>query len=126
MPDEPLSLDVIGEKLRLLAEAVKEVDDALLTRHGLEKKFLDEIDQEIAQVRYHIGFLGEPWHAGFLPALESLRVAHHKALTSRRMNRRKEEIEAWRDRERLLQLRRELVMEYRALAAAKRQAQREG
>ncbi|MCK6478696.1 MAG: hypothetical protein L6R43_00690 [Planctomycetes bacterium] len=127
MPDEsPPPANVIDEKLRLLGEAIQEIDDALLTRHKLTKRHLDQIDAEIGEVRYYLSFLGDPWKAGFLPPLENLRVTLHKNMTSRRQNRRNEELKAWADRLMLLEKRRELVMEFRALLAARRQTRGPG
>lgn len=121
----PIPTNIIDDKLRLLGEAIGEIDDALLLRHRLTKKFLDQIDAEISEVRYYLGFLGDPWKAGFLPPMENLRVALHKAMCSRRDSKRTEERRAWADRLGLLEKRRELVMEYRALLAARRHGRSE-
>jgi len=124
MPDDSNPVNVIDEKLRLIAEAVQEIDDALLARTKLTKRHLEQIDAEIGEVRYYLGFLGDPWKTGFTPAIETLRVTLHKNMTSRRQNRRTDELKAWTDRLMLVEKRRQLVMEYRALLAARRQSHR--
>jgi len=124
--DSPPSISVIDEKLRLIVEAVKEIDAAIESRDLLTRRFLDQIDRETSEVRFHLSFLGDPWKHGFVPAMESMRITLHKNLTSRRVNRRAEELAAWTDRLSLVEKRRQLVMEYQTLLAARRQHRKDG
>jgi len=127
MPDEPLPpASVIDEKLRLLVEAINEIDAAIEARDLLTHRFLGQIDREAAEVRFYLSFLGDPWKHGFVPPMESLRVTLHKNLTSRRVDRRSEEHRAWSDRLALVEKRRQLVIEHQTLLAARRQGRRDG
>ena len=61
-----------------------------------------------------------PWKAGFQLRYEFLRVSLHKSLTSRKKDKRTEELKFWDDMVNLIKERRKLLMEYQALLHAKR------
>lgn len=83
-------------------------------------RFLEQIDREAAEVRYHLGDLQTPWKTGFQPQIESLRLSLHKSLTSRAKDRRSEELKNWENHVNLAKERRKFVDEYKALLATRR------
>jgi hypothetical protein len=108
-------LGAITRRLKLLAEAIKEIDEAILARRELSAKFRNQIEKEIQEVQQYLATLQPPWRAGYLPQYEFLRVSLHKSLASRKQNKRSEELKLWEDLTKLLKERRELIFEYEEL-----------
>jgi len=67
-----------------------------------------------------MGFLSPPWKAGFLPKIEFIRISLHKSLTSRKNNKRAEELKCWEHVVSLLKERRKLIMDYEELLNAQK------
>lgn len=105
----------ITRRLKLFAEAIKEVDETILARKELSAKFRKQIEKEIQEVQNYLATLQPPWRAGFLPQYEFLRVSLHKNLTSRKKDKRSEELKLWEHLTGLLKERRELILEYEEL-----------
>lgn len=112
--------DVFAFKLKLLAEAIQEIDRAIAQRKELNKNFRKQIEKEIKEIQYQMGFLQPPWRAGFIPKLEFIRITLHKSLTSRKTDKRSETLKCWEHTVSLLKDRRTLVMEYQELLNAQK------
>jgi hypothetical protein len=122
-PDSVDSTNVTGllsERIENLVQAIGELDTALVQRKVLNKKFLEQITEERAEITHQLSFLNDPWKTGFYPEIEFLRLSFHKSLTSRAKDSRTEELKYWQDVIKLVMDRRKLVDEYNELLAAKK------
>ena len=115
--DQPVD-NVFAFKLKLLAEAIQEIDRAIAARKVLNHKFHSQIEKEIEEIKYNLGFLQPPWKVGFHPKVEFIRISLQKSMCSRKSNKRAEELKLWEHVLRLVQERRKLIMEYQELLNA--------
>lgn len=99
----------------MLREAIADVDDAIAARRKLSRKIGDQVDRELREVLDHLNTLPPPWSGGYLVEREGLRMALHRNATSRRRERRQEELKFWDDLVRLLEKRRDLERQLQQL-----------
>ena len=111
---------ILSERIHNLEEAIRELDDALVSRKALSSKFLHQIDKEIQEVQFQLSHLNPPWKTGFHPQLEFLRHSFHKSLTSRKKEIRSEELKYWQDMIGILKEKRKLLDEYKSLLGTKK------
>ena len=109
-------------KLRLLANAIREIDSAIAARKELNRRIRAQINREIRELQAYLATLQPPWKAGYLPQYEFMRISLHRSLTNRHRNQRQEEVRLWEHLNNLLKERRKLIMEYRELLATLRSA----
>ena len=110
----PPSRDPVEDIRFLVEESLEQTDQAIRDRRRLTKRFLREIEKEIAEAVKMLRFLGEPWQRGDRPDYEAQRIALDKALTARRKERRERLLQEWRD---LLELRAKRIEVLRELVA---------
>lgn len=113
--------DDFSGRLRLIADSIKEIDEAILARRDLNKKIRDGIEKEIQEIQHYRGTLQPPWVAGFQMQIEFLRTSLHKSLCSRKNHKRSEDVKLWQDMVSLLKERRSLIMEYHELLEAQKE-----
>jgi hypothetical protein len=111
---------ILDERIANLLEAIEEIDLALAGRKVLNRRFLEQIEREKAEVKGYLDMLQPPWRMGFHPDIEFMRLSLHKSLTSRAHDHRTEELKYWENGINLAKERRKFVDEYKALLAAKR------
>ena len=111
---------IFKERLQNLSDAIDELDQALAQRTRLSRKFIHQVEEEMQEVLRHIRQLNPPWKTGFHPELEFLRLSLHKSLTSRKKDKRSEELKYWEDVTGLVKDKRKLLDEYKALLGTKR------
>ena len=112
------SSGILSKRVAILREAIEEIDRLIQSREKLGEMFKEQIEREIKEVLHQLSFLPEPWREGFLPEMEFLRLSLHKSLTSRRKDRRQEELKRWEHLSQLIREKRKLIMEYEQLLAA--------
>ena len=117
--------DILSERLRNLTEAIEEIDRALEERQILSEQFKKQINGEVKEVKYHLDLLQPPWKVGYEPTYEFLRLSLHKSLASRSKDKRSEELKFWQDVAGLVQQRRKLVDEYKALLSTRKRLEGE-
>lgn len=115
---------IFDERLQNLSEAIDELDQALAQRRHLSRKFLRQVEEETKEVLRHIRGLNPPWKTGFHPELEFLRLSLHKSLTSRKKDKRAEELKYWEDVTGLIKDKRKLLDQYKALLSTRRRLTR--
>lgn len=108
----------LSRRVQMLREAIEEIDSLIKSREELGRDFGGQIEKEIKEVLFQLSFLPEPWRAGFLPEMEFLRLSLHKSLTSRKKDRRQEDLKRWEHLSELIKEKRKLLMEYEQLLAA--------
>jgi len=111
---------ILAERIENLREAIEELDDAMDRRKSLNRRFLDQIDEEMREIHHQLGHLQPPWRMGFQPQVEFLRLSLHKSLTSRRKDTRTEEHDYWKDVVDLSKERRKFLDEYKALLSTRK------
>jgi len=118
--DSPDVTGILNERICNLREAIDEIDAALSHRKVLNIRFLEQIEREAEEVKYHLNMLQEPWKMGFHPDVEFLRLSFHKSLTSRAKESRSEQLKYWENGVNLAKERRKFVDELKELIAAKK------
>lgn len=113
-----------SERVQNLSDAIDELDQALARRKRLSRKFFHQVEEETQEVIRHIRQFNPPWKTGFHPELEFLRLSLHKSLTSRKKDKRSEELKYWEDVTGLVRDKRKLLDEYKALLSTKRRLTR--
>jgi hypothetical protein len=111
---------ILDERIQNLREAIEEIDEALAGRKVLNRRFLEQIEREAAEVKGYLDMLQPPWRMGFHPDIEFMRLSLHKSLTSRAKDHRTEELKYWENGVNLTKERRKFFDEYKALLATRR------
>jgi len=125
-PDNGSSITgILDERIANLREAIQEIDLALAGRKVLNRRFLEQIEREKAEVKGYLNALQPPWRMGFHPQIEFMRLSLHKSLTSRAKDHRSEELKYWENGVNLAKERRKFLDEYKALLAARRRLTRD-
>ena len=96
-------------------QALDEAEAALVARRKLTRRFLREIEKEIAEAIKMLRLLGDPWKHGDQTEYEFMRISLDKALTARKKERRARLLEEWKDLLSLHERRLELLRENLAL-----------
>ena len=122
--DDDELTELFSERVQNLSDAIDELDQALARRRRLSSKFLHQIEEEAKEVLRHIRKLNPPWKTGFHPELEFFRLSLHKSLTSRKKDKRSEELKYWEDVTGLVKDKRKLLDDYKALLSTKRRLTR--
>lgn len=112
--------DILVERLENLGEAIEELDNALVVRKALSKKFIHQINKEIEEIDFQLDHLSPPWKMGFYPQFEFFRLSLHKSMTSRKKDIRSEELSHWQDVISLRKEKRKFLDEYKSLWSAKK------
>ena len=114
--DSPSS---IQERITTFRSAIKEIQEAIQARKDLNKKFKEQIEQEIKNTLAYLDTMQPPWRIGFEIQYEFLRTSLHKSLTSRRRELRTEDLRFWEDMLALMKEKRRFIMEYDSLRHTK-------
>lgn len=112
--------NVLATRIRLLEEAIAEIDAAIAERKRLSGNFRHEVEKELQEVLRHLGYLPPPWSGGYLIDREFFRLSLHKSATSRKKEKRQEELKLWEALVQLMEKRRELVLQLQQLGAVDR------
>lgn len=109
---------ILTERIRLLEKAIAEIEEAIGERKRMSRNFQHEVEKELQEVLAHLRQLPPPWSGGHLVDREFLRLSFHKSATSRKKEKRQEELKLWSDLVQLMEKRRELVIQLKQLHAA--------
>jgi hypothetical protein len=104
--------NILSRRLKLLKDAIDEIDQQINERIKLTGNFKDQIDSEIKECQSLLNKLPHPWREGFLPKMEFIRISLHKSLLTRRKDSRSEDLSFWEDLTSLIKERRKFLMEY--------------
>lgn len=107
--------DPLTQIAQLSDQALHESNEAIVARQKLTRRFLKEIEKEIAEAMKMLRFLGDPWKHGDRTEYEFMRISLDKALTARKKERRERLLQAWKDLLDLKEKKRELERENLAL-----------
>jgi len=124
-PDDATS-QAFAVKLKILTEAIEEIDRAIAARKELSRKFRKQIEKEIEEVKYNLSYLQPPWRIGFQPKVEFIRITLQKSMTSRKKDKRTEQLKLWEHVLGLVKERRKLIMEYQELLSAQKKLRGDG
>lgn len=111
-------IDPLLEISELADKALDQTDETIAARRDLTKRFLREIEKEIAEAKRMLRLLGDPWKHGDQTEYEFMRISLDKALTARKKERRSRLLEEWKDLLSLHERRREMLRESVALKSA--------
>jgi len=91
---------IFSDKTRTLKAGVKALLDEIETREALDKHLIEKIDEEIGQQRQcllDINMLEESYHFTTVEEVRKLKVDIEDRLLNLEQEKRKEELECWRD-----------------------------
>ncbi|MEM2947422.1 MAG: hypothetical protein QXN96_04185 [Candidatus Bathyarchaeia archaeon] len=108
----------LSNKLRILSEAVEEIDQLIELRKSLSKVIQERIEREISNSEYLLSQV-KPWQLGTSHSIEMRRLGLEKEILSLRKEKRSEEVRCWEHIASLKKLRRQFVIEYQNLLNTK-------
>ena len=117
--DRPKSWDPLSDIAGLSDRSLQDVGTAIDDRRKLTRRFLREIEKEIAEAIKMLRLLGDPWKRGDRTDYEVMRISLDKALTARKKERRERLLQEWKDLLALREKQLELLREQIALSAGR-------
>jgi len=119
MPQNPPSkhtyLPQLEDKLQFLREGISEVEEQLRLRKEQEQALIDEIDQQICEVKSSIYALDYSGDMRNPPQMNQRRNHLEKEIKMLEKEKRQQELDCWRDITALQKDLRQLKKEYRAV-----------
>lgn len=106
--------ETFSNKLKILREAIEEIDREIEERIELGKSFKERIDAEIFKCQTHLQHI-ENYTLGYNPSIEFRRMGLERQILILTKELRSEELRAWEDLVSLMKERRTFVMEYENL-----------
>jgi hypothetical protein len=101
-------------KLRIIREAIQEIEREIEERIGLGKAFRNRIDSEVSKCKAMLKLI-EDFAIGYNPSIEMRRLNIERQIFTLTRELRSEDLRAWEDITSLMKERRTLDMEYKAL-----------
>jgi hypothetical protein len=130
IPDESISvptrkIDIskaftgsLSSKLKILAEAIEEIDQLIGLRKSLSRLIQERIDKEISNSEYLLSQV-KPWQLGVSNSIEMRRLGLEREIIALRKEKRSEDVRSWEHVSTLKKLRRQFVIEYQNLLNTK-------
>lgn len=106
--------ETFSNKLKILKEAMDEIDREIEERIELGKSFRERIDTEIFKCQTQLKYI-ENYTVGYNPSIEFRRMGLERQILILTKELRSEELRAWEDLVSLMKERRTFVMEYENL-----------
>jgi len=106
---EAVSL-TFSARIKLLDEAVKEVDQEMLAREQISRRILREIDSEIVVLEQQLQEISH-WQIGQNESVDARRLGLEREILAHKRERRNEIVRRWQDLSALVRRRRDLIME---------------
>ncbi|MFB0562956.1 MAG: hypothetical protein ACETWM_17295 [Candidatus Lokiarchaeia archaeon] len=106
--------ETFSSKLKILREAIKEIDREIEERIELGKSFRERIDAEIFRCQTHLKHI-ENYTVGYNPSIEFRRMGLERQILILTKELRSEELRAWEDLVSLMKEKRTFIMEYENL-----------
>jgi hypothetical protein len=100
-----------SKKLKILAEAIEELNQEVKKRIKMSYLFQTKIDAEILRLEFLLREL-DHWTLGCEESIEHRRLGLEREILNLRREKRSERLRAWEDIDSLIRRRRELIMEY--------------
>jgi len=97
-------------RIRLLEEAIKEVDQEMLAREQISRRILREIDSEIVVLEQQLEEISH-WQIGQNESVDARRLGLEREILAHKRERRNEIVRRWQDLSALVRRRRDLIME---------------
>jgi len=97
-------------RIKLLDEAVKEVDQEMLAREQISRRILREIDSEIVVLEQQLQEISH-WQIGQNESVDARRLGLEREILAHKRERRDEIVRRWQDLSALVRRRRDLIME---------------
>jgi len=108
-----------SNRLRILADAIKEIEREMDERIELGIAFRERIDSEVSKCHGLLKHL-EDFTIGYNPSIELRRLSMERQIFTLTRELRAEDLRAWEDIISLMKERRNLVMEYKNLVNARK------
>ena len=80
--------DALSRRLKILEDAIAEIDKRIAARNKLTKHFKGQIEGEIGECEYLLGKLPAPWREGFIPKMEFIRISLHQTHSEKKVRRK--------------------------------------
>jgi len=112
------SLESFAQIIDFSNQALEDTEEAIRSRKELTRRFLQEIEKEIAEAIKMLQLIGDPWKHGDRTEYEFMRISLDKALTARKKERRERLLQSWKDLLDLNEKRLELAKENSTLQLA--------
>jgi hypothetical protein len=106
--------DTFSNKLKILREAIDEIDREIEKRIKLGKSFRERIDAEIFKCHTQLTHI-ENYTIGYSQSIEFRRLGLERQILMLTKELRSEELRAWEDLVSLMKERRTFIMEYKSL-----------
>ena len=106
---EAVSL-TFSARIKLLDEAIKEVDQEMLAREQISRRILREIDSEIVVLEQQLEEISH-WQIGQNESVDARRLGLEREILAHKRERRDEIVRRWQDLSALVRRRRDLIME---------------
>jgi len=97
-------------RIKLLNEAIKEVDQEMLVREQISRRILREIDSEIVALEQQLKEINH-WQIGQNESVDARRLGLEREILAHKRERRDEIVRRWQDLSALVRRRRDLIME---------------
>jgi len=114
-PSKPSFLPQIEDKLQFLRESIAEVEEQLGLRKEQKQALIDDIDQQICEVKSSIYALDHFGDMRNPPQMNQRRNHLEKEIKKLEREKRQQELDYWRDITALQKELRQLKKEYRAV-----------
>jgi hypothetical protein len=108
----------LSNKLKILAEAIEEIDQLIKLRKSLSKIIQERIDKEIFDSECLL-LQVKPWQLGHSNSVEMRRLGLEREILSLNKEKRGEEVRAWEHVSSLMKLKRQFLIEYQNLLNTK-------
>ena len=109
----------LPNKLRILSEAIEEVNQLIVLRKAISQVIQDRVDKEIFNSETLL-LQVKPWQLGHNQSIEMRRLGLEREILSLRKEKRGEDVKVWEHVSSLMKLRRQFVIEYENLLNTKK------
>lgn len=108
----------LSNKLKILAEAIEEIDHLIALRKALSKVIGKRIDKEIFNSECLL-IQVKPWQLGHSNSIEMRRLGLEREILALNKEKRSEEVRQWEHISSLIKLKRQFIIEYQKLLNTK-------
>jgi|GEM_PF-1624901 len=108
----------LTNKLRILSEAIEEIDQLIELRNALSRVIQKRVDKEIFNSECLL-LQVKPWQLGHSQSIEMRRLGLEREILSLNKEKRSEEVRAWEHISSLMKLKRQFLIEYQNLCNTK-------
>jgi len=104
----------LSNKLKILSDAIEEIDQLIELRKALSKLMKERIDKEIFNSECQL-LQVKPWQLGHSNSIEMRRLGIEREILSLNKEKRSEDVRAWEHISSLMKLKRQFLIEYQNL-----------